>query len=83
MYEYHKEVNAIEKMIKIREKYNLFSTKYEYGNEGDVITLKNKDIKVVINMANKVVKVEKKDLLFSTDKEQLNKYDLAIYKNKG
>ena len=80
MYKYSKEVNIVEKMIKIREKHNLFASKYEYHNESDIITLTNNDIRVVINMSNKFVQIEKKNLLLATNKTQLDKYDLAIYK---
>ena len=62
MYKYSKEVNIVEKMIKIREKHNLFASKYEYHNESDIITLTNNDIRVVINMSNKFVQIEKKNL---------------------
>ena len=81
MYKFSKEVNLIEKAIKLREKHNLFSSKYEYFNESNVITLKNDDIRVVINLSNKVVQLEKKNLLLTTNKKQLDKYDLVIYKN--
>ena len=70
----------VEKMIKLREKHNLFATRYEYCNEFDIITLTSNDIKVVINMSNKVVQIENKKLLLTTNKTQLDKYDLAIYK---
>ena len=80
MYKYSKEVSLVEKMIKIREKYNLFSSKYEYNNEFDVISLKNNNISIVINMSDKVVKIEEKEILLATNKVHLEKYDLVIYK---
>jgi len=81
MYKFNKEVNLIEKAIKIREKHNLFSSKYEYSNESGIISLKNEDIRVVINMSDKVLQLDKKEILLSTNKKQLEKYDLVIYKN--
>ena len=81
MCKYIKEVNVIEKMIKLREKYNLFASKYEYLNENDIISLKNGDVRIVINMSSKNVQLEKKEILLTTNKEKLNKYDLVIYKN--
>jgi len=81
MYKYSKEVNLIEKMIKIREKNNLFATKYEYKNESGIISLSNDDIRIVINMSDKVVQLAKKEILLATNKKQLSKYDLVIYKN--
>jgi pullulanase len=81
MYKYSKEVNVIEKMIKLREKHNLFATKYEYTEEFGIITLKNNDIKVVINLSDKFIQLEKEEILLTTNKKQLEKYDLVIYKN--
>ena len=81
MYKYNKEVNLIEKMIKIREKHNLFASKYEYSEESGIINLKNDNINVVINMSDKVVRLDKKEILLTTNKKQLEKYDLVIYKN--
>lgn len=82
-YEYSKDVNVIEKAIKIREKHNLFATEYEYSNNNDVITLKSEDLKIVINMSSKSIKLEKEEILLSTSDKELNKYDLVIYKRKG
>lgn len=81
LYKYSKEVNIIEKMIKLREKHNLFASKYEYGEEFGIITLKNNDIKVVANLSDKIVQLEKEEILLTTNKKQLEKYDLVIYKN--
>ena len=81
MYKYSKEVNVVEKMMKIREKYNLFASKYEYINESDIIKLNNEDVRIVINMSNRIVPLEKQEILLTTNKKQLEKYDLVIYKN--
>lgn len=81
MYKYNKEVNLVEKMIKLREKYNLFSNLYKYSNEDGVIRLINADVNIVINLSDKVVAHDKKEILLTTDKKNLSKYDLAIYRN--
>lgn len=80
MYKYSKDVNVVEKMIKLREKHNFFSSKYEYTNEFGIISLKNDDINVVINLSDKVVQLEKKEILLTTNKKNLEKYDLVVYK---
>lgn len=83
LYKYNKEVNVIEKMIRIREKHNLFMANYKYTNNDGVICLNTDDLEVVLNLSNKVVKVEDKEILLATNKKQLEKYDVAIYKVKG
>jgi pullulanase len=81
MYKFSKEVNLVEKMIKIREKHNLFAAKYEYLNEAGIISVRNDDILVVINISDRVLQLDKKEILLTTNKKQLDKYDLVIYKN--
>ena len=55
MYKYSKDVNVVEKMIKLREKHNFFAGKYEYVEEFGIIRLKNGEVSVVINLSDKVV----------------------------
>ena len=81
MYKFNKEVNLVEKMIKLREKHNLFSIKYSYSNDKDVITLRGEDIRIVLNMSNKIIKLEENEVILTTNKKQLEKYDLVIYRN--
>lgn len=83
LYKHSKEVNLIEKMIKIREKHNLFMANYKYKNEGNVITLNGNDLEIVLNLSDKIVKLEDKEVVLSTSKKNLEKYDLVIYRAKG
>lgn len=83
LYKHSKEVSLIEKMIRIREKHNLFMSNYKYKNENNVITLKTNDVEIVINLSDKVVKLEDKEVLLSTSKKNLEKYDLVVYRSKG
>lgn len=83
LYKYSKEVNVIEKMVRIREKHNLFMANYIYRNDNDVIRLNSEDLEIVMNLSDKVVKLEDKEILLSTSKKQLDKYDLVVYKVKG
>ena len=80
MYKYSKDVNVVEKMIKLREKHNFFAGKYEYVEEFGIIRLKNGEVSVVINLSDKVVPLEKKEILLTTNKKNLEKYDLVVYK---
>jgi pullulanase len=80
MYKFSKEVSLIEKMIRIREKHNLFSSKYAYSASDNVIKLSNDEINVVINVSDKIVPIDNKEILLTTNKERLEKYDLVIYK---
>ena len=80
LYKYSKEVNLVEKMIKIREKHHLFDIEYKYKNDNNVIYLDSNNLSVVINMSNKNIKVEDKEVLLTTNKNNLEKYDLVIYK---
>ena len=81
LYKYSKEVNLIQKMVRIREKYNLFASDYMYKNEDNVIELKTNHIRIIINVSDKVVKIEDKEIMLATNKDKLGKYDLVIYKN--
>lgn len=83
LYKYNKEINLIEKMIKIREKYNLFSIDYKYFNENNLITLKANGIEIVINLSDKKIGFSNKEILLTTNSERLDKYDLVVYKSKG
>jgi len=83
LYKQDKEVNLIEKMIRIREKYNLFMANYNYKNENDVVYLVSDNLKMVLNLSNKAVKLEDYEILLTTSKKQLEKYDLVVYKVKG
>ena len=83
LYKYSKELNLIEKMMKIREKYNLFMVDYSYENDNGVVCLKTKGLKVVLNVSDKIIKLEDEEIILTTNKKQLEKYDLAIYKTKG
>ncbi len=80
LYKHSKEVNLIEKMIKIREKHSLFDLKYEYKNDNDVIYLDSKNIKIVMNLSLKKIALENKEILITTSSKCLDKYDLVIYK---
>ena len=80
LYKYSKEVNLVEKMIKIREKHHLFDIEYKYKNDNNVIYLDSNNLSIVINMSNKNIKVEDKEVLLTTNKNNLEKYDLVIYK---
>ncbi len=80
MYKYSKDVNVIEKMIKLREKHNFFASKYEYEEEFGIIRLKNDEVNVVINLSDRIVQLEKKEILLTTNKKNLEKYDLVVYK---
>lgn len=83
LYKYSKDVNLIEKMIRIREKYSLFDMNYEYKNDNGVITLSFKGIKIVLNLSNEDISLENNEILLATNSEILKKYDLVIYKSKG
>ena len=80
LYKYSKEVNLIEKMIRIREKHNLFMADYKYKNDNNVICLKTNELEIIMNLSDKVVKLDDKEILLTTNKKHLEKYDLVIYK---
>lgn len=80
LYKYNKEVNLVEKMIKIREKHHLFDVEYKYRKDNDVVYLEDNNLLVVINLSNKIIKLEDKEVLITTNKKNLEKYDLVIYK---
>jgi len=81
LYKHNKEVSIIEKMIRIREKHNLYMADYKYCDDNSVITLKSNQITIIINLSDKIVKLEDKEILLSTCNKHLEKYDLVIYKN--
>lgn len=84
MYKYTKEVNLIERIVKIREKYNLFSEEYEYEEDDGVVFLKSRNIEVVMNISDKVIKIDNnRNVLIATNKDKLEKFDLVIYRSKG
>lgn len=81
LYKYSKEVNLVEKMIRIREKHNLFMANYNYKNDNGVIYLKDNGLEIVLNLSDRVIELEDKEIVLATSKNRLEKYDLVIYKS--
>lgn len=80
---HNKEVELVEKMIKLREKHNLFSVDYEYKDANGIINLKSNDLEIVMNLSNDDIKVNDDEVILATNNKTLKKYDLAVYKRKG
>lgn len=83
LYKHSKEVNLVEKMIKIREKHYLFDVDYEYKNDNGVIYLGCKGLEIVINLSDKNIFLDDKEIMLTTSDKKLTKYDLVVYKKRG